>query len=181
MKTSAGVIGIPPADPRAFVAPAISALARGFDQLPLGRAGEPSGGRAMTYHDPIGDIERGWTLPATQCPIEISHHAVEQANLRVFRSLDLELTRTNVSALLPNAWVSRRGPTWMRHAKRRKGYGRAHSWLTNESPRIAFALIRYETDYKVVATTAFTDQDNNPVGATVRGFEKLAALTETLR
>ena len=29
----------------------------------------------------------------------------------------------------------------------------------------------------MVATTAFTDQDNNPVGATVRGFEKLAALT----
>ena len=127
--------------------------------------------RRVAFHDPIGDVEMGWTLPATQVPIEHSPHAIEQANRRVFRHLNLELTQANITAAMPNSWVTLKPPTWLRHAKAEKE--RAHSWQINEVPRLAFALRRDEardqaSEYKLVAVTAFSDRDSDPVGATVR-------------
>src|SRR2546422_508788 len=66
--------------------------------------------RQVGFHDWIGDLTMGWTLPLDACPVEFADHCVEQLNRRYYRRLDLELAERDMHADLAKrgAFVARR-------------------------------------------------------------------------
>lgn len=117
--------------------------------------------------DAVADIERGWKLPAEVVSIEFSDHAIEQANLRLFRRLGLDFAARMASQLLPDATVGQEPPEW--YFKRK---GHADAWLISEDPPIGFPLAKYvDHPGSYYATTATTPEEDHHVGATVRWVE----------
>lgn len=105
------------------------------------------------------DLRRGWRhLPADCCPITISRHALEQANRRSFRRLDLDLAARELSLEMPAAEVSVEMPLWVRHLKAER------AWLVLEGRRLAFPLTG---DF--IAKTCLSDAQDAPPGAEVHG------------
>src|SRR5947209_3924036 len=108
--------------------------------------------------DAVTSIELGWTLPADCVSIEFSDHAVERANKRVFRRLNLAFAERSAWRLLPDAVVSKDPPDWNRGET-----GRAVAWLIAESPRVAFPLIKSrKKPGSFLATTANIPTDSHP-------------------
>ena len=106
----------------------------------------------------------------------LTEHAVEWANDRVLRMLDLEAANRRLCLCLPDTVVSREPPDWIRHASRHEHA--AVAWLVIENLKLAFPLYSEASrDGAIVAGTALTSRENRPgsVGANVHG-DGLSAL-----
>ncbi len=128
-----------------------------------------------THRDPIADIEKGWELPLDQVPVEFADHAVERYNLRIGRHLDLLVSATEMNRRLAEAGavVTRKEPDFRWVRKQQSKYRNFHSWLICTDPELVCPLADRANRGKLIAVTTLYDGEGAPVGASVRGMEKL--------
>jgi hypothetical protein len=115
----------------------------------------------------LDDIDRGWRLPADCAPIDFTEHAVEQANARRYRRLEIDQARRALCAHLEDATVSREAPPWT--FKQRRRDVRVLAWLVFERERLCLPLYagRGRMRGALVAGTCLTPNEA-PAGAEVR-------------
>ena len=131
-------------------------------------------GRETARHDPVGDVARGWTLLYDAMAADFTDHAVEMANARHFRVLDLEEARRRLVRLAHERGRYHRDPPgWLSF----KPQSRAILWLVIDEPEMAFPLYGDGLLGEVPAGTCLTPEQT-PVGASVRGIEKLAGMVQ---
>jgi hypothetical protein len=114
------------------------------------------------------DTARGRSIPYDNAPVIFTPHAVEQANARHFRHLDLDRTRRELENLAAERgllcatapqWLSARGE-------------RVEIWLLIDE--LAFPIYDRSPDGALVAGTALSPM-TTPVGASVRIVKVKAA------